>query len=371
MRRLPALALASCAFLAAASPAAAQRPAPEGMIGIAPQTILSERDMELLTQARVRSLRLPLSWFEIEARRPWRSPRDWSSFEYGLMRAASKGMRVLPFAWGTPSWVAAHPQVEPSFSRFSRRRWSSFLRRAVRRYGPGGTFWQAHPELPARPIRWWQLWNEPNIVSFSSRPSGRGYARLAKVSARAIRSVDPRARLVAAGLFGQPLQSPPNVPPERFLRRAFKRTGLKHVIDAVALHPYVPRARQIPERVRSLRRVLRHFGVPRMPLWITEMGWGSDSGESRWERGWRGQARELNTAMRILVGSRRRWKVKRIYWYSWIDAPVCLFCDSAGLFTRRRRPKPAWFAFNSWTGGYAGLPSQPREASRLRRPRRR
>ena len=356
--RLLAGLLGALACLWMAAPASAQRPAPAGFLGMAPQTALTEQDMRRMDQARIRSIRLPLAWFEIADRRPRVAPPDWSSLDHSVTLAAEHRMTVLPFAWGTPDWLASNPRAEPMFSPRARRAWARFLRSAARRYGPGGVFWQEHPELPRLPIRRWQLWNEPNILSFSLDPSPRRWAGLIKLGARAIHSVNPGAEILASGFFGRPLQRP-NIQPAIFLRRALRGTGLRHFIDGIAVHPYVPRARDIPKTIRPLRRVLRDFGRARLPLWVTEMGWGSDSFESRWERGWRGQARELNVAMGILTRNRARWRIRRAYWYSWIDAPVCQFCDSSGLFTAGGRAKPSWYAFNSWTGGSAGLPSQP------------
>ena len=343
------------ACLVLAAPAAAQPPAPDGFIGMAPQTVLTEQDMDRMDQARVRSIRLPLPWFEIAERRPGTSPPDWSGFERSLTLAAEHGMTVLPFAWGTPGWLALNPRREPMFSSGAQRAWIRFLRSAALRYGPAGTFWAAHPEVPRLVIRRWQIWNEPNIISFSLRPNPRRWAGLMKISSQALRSVNPGAQILASGFFGRPLQRP-NIQPARFLRHALQGTGLRDFIDGIAVHPYVPRARDVPRTIRPLRRVLRDFGLARMPLWVTEMGWGSDSQESRWERGWRGQARELHVAMRALTRNRLRWRIPRAYWYSWIDAPVCQFCDSAGLFTEGGLAKPSWFAFNSWTGGDPELP---------------
>ena len=84
------------------------------------------------------------------------------------------------------------------------------------------------------------------------------------------------------------------------------------------------------------------------------MGWGSDGFESRWERGPRGQARELDRSFAMLVGNRRRWRIGGVWWFSWADtAGSCQFCDSAGLLTGGREAKPAWYRFNAWTGGDA------------------
>ena len=98
---------------------------------------------------------------------------------------------------------------------------------------------------------------------------------------------------------------------------------------------------------------------PGAHLYITEMGWGSqnDPNVVSFERGKRGQVKELRGAYRYLIDNRRRLNLKGTYWFSWQDAPpgVCNFCDSVGLFHRgkRLRPKPAWHAFVGITGGRA------------------
>jgi len=185
------------------------------------------------------------------------------------------------------------------------------------------------------------------------------YARLVRISAGALRSVDPGAKVLLAGLFGQPLEIPPNVAAAGFLAGVYRMPGVAASFDAVALHPYVAHAKAIGPKVRALRRVMRRNGDANKPLWVTEMGWGSDGFESRWERGYRGQARELNQAMRLLTRNRTRWRVARVFWFTVVDAPHrCQFCDSAGLLTGSGQRKPAWFAFNRWTGGSPGSAAQ-------------
>jgi hypothetical protein len=99
---------------------------------------------------------------------------------------------------------------------------------------------------------------------------------------------------------------------------------------------------------------MRRNGDARTPLYVTELGWGSDGFESRWERGPRGQARELDRAFAMLTANRLRWRIGGVWWFSWTDeARSCQFCDSAGLLTVRREAKPAWYRFNAWTGGDA------------------
>jgi hypothetical protein len=54
----------------------------------------------------------------------------------------------------------------------------------------------------------------------------------------------------------------------------------------------------------------------------------------------------------MLTRYRRAWRIGGVWWFSWVDADGgCQFCDSAGLMTRAREAKPAWYRFNAWTGG--------------------
>ena len=73
-------------------------------------------------------------------------------------------------------------------------------------------------------------------------------------------------------------------------------------------------------QIDNLRRVMRVHDDAETPLYVTELGWGSDSFESRWERGPCGQARELDRAFAMLAANRWRWRVGGVWWFSWADA---------------------------------------------------
>jgi hypothetical protein len=88
----------------------------------------------------------------------------------------------------------------------------------------------------------------------------------------------------------------------------------------------------------------------RVPLYITEMGWGSqpDFHQVAFEQGPQGQVRQLRGAYDYLLENRARLDVKQVYWFSWKDIQGdCNFCDSVGLFHEGAAfsPKPAWRAF--------------------------
>lgn len=352
IRKLALPALAAAALLLA--PASAGARLPDEFVGISPQTASNAKDFELMEKAGLRSIRLPLYWHGVERYSPFLSPANWNGFDGEVALAAKYGMRVFPFVWGSPRWVAGDIHLEPARSAWGTRSWASFLRRAVLRYGPRGSFWRANPNLPYLPIHAWELWNEPNIVTFAHSSSPERFARLIRAGGRAIHRANRGSKVILGGLFGRPLQIPPNVAAGDFLNRVYStRHGIKKHFDGVALHPYVARARAMGPQIRNLRRVMRRRGDARTPLYVTELGWGSDSFQTRWERGLQGQARELDRAFSMLANHRRSWRIGGVWWFSWADIPAggCQFCDSAGLLTEDREAKPAWYSFARWTGG--------------------
>ena len=101
---------------------------------------------------------------------------------------------------------------------------------------------------------------------------------------------------------------------------------------------------------------MRRHGDADTPLYVTELGWGSDSGPTRWQRGLWGQANELSKAFSMLSVNRQRWNVRGAWGFTWSDeGGSCVFCHSAGLLNAKREAKPAWYRYNEWTGGDAGV----------------
>jgi polysaccharide biosynthesis protein PslG len=319
----------------------------------------------------IETVRLPLIWAAIQPTA--RGGYNWSGFDEMVATAAEAGLKVLPTVVATPRWVAPKATTLPVGSARRQAAWTAFLWAAVRRYGPGGEFWseRSHevarqegeeaiyqPALRPVPIREWQIWNEPNFFYFAYPVSPSAYAKLVKISSAAIRGADPGAKLILAGLFGEPTASGSRgMTAVRFLRRLYAVRGLASRFDGVSLHPYAYDTSQLEELVEALHQVIveRHDHVG---LYITEMGWGSQNDyiKDAFEQGIRGQVGELRRAYGFLIGNQRRLNLRQVDWFSWKDLRgSCDFCDSVGLFHEgaRFRPKPAWRAFVGLTGGRA------------------
>lgn len=325
---------------------------PPGFLGVSPQSPLTSSDFELMKEAGIRSVRLPMDWSAIQPENPSDLSPRWSEFDHDVAIAAEHGIRIFPFLGSTPSWAAPRPIQEPIETAVQRAGWSNFLRAAVARYGPKGSFWEENPELPFLPIRSWEVWNEENLVTFSYHPDPARYAKLFRFSARVLHEADPSSRVIAGGLFGHPLQTPPNVSSGGFLSRLLRAPGITQAIGGVALHPYLFHAREMHPEIEELRRIMRSNGAASVPMYVSEIGWGSANGPSRWDRGLYGQAEELNSAFSMLSAQRLHWRIGGIWWFSWTDrGGGCQFCGSAGLLTAQREAKPSWYQFNAWTGG--------------------
>ncbi|HET7590899.1 MAG TPA: beta-galactosidase [Solirubrobacterales bacterium] len=376
MKRLLAAALlCTCllvALVAGASTGAAKPriPAPKGFFGIDPQGTLTDEDALYMKAGGIETVRWPLAWNGVQPTEG--GPYNWAAFDPVVEVAARYGLKVLPFVYGTPAWISRKYTTLPVNSWRAKAAWSKFLEACVQRYGPGGEFWKLHapgtvlpPGSPPLsvinrplPIRNWQIWNEANFFYFAYPASPQRYVKLLKISSPAIKRVDPGADVILSGLFGEPTaHGARGMPAAQFLEAIYRAPGIKRYFDGIALHPYAAFASNLEEMTEALHEVTVE-NHDRVPLYVTEMGWGSqnDFQQDAFEQGIRGQVKQLRAAYGYLLENRNRLDLKQVYWFSWKDQKEsCAFCDSVGLFREGERfhPKPAWHAFVALTGGRA------------------
>ena len=367
MKRATLLILA-LALVAALAPTAASAALPRSFFGVVANEAPTPGEGQTLAAGGVESLRTPIDWAAVQPER-YAAP-NWASVDPTVRAAAEAGMTVLPFLSSPPRWAVGYegvgfgaeaPRALPVQTATQRAGWREFLRLAVFRYGPGGSFWAENPLLPARPIRIWQIWNEPNFKYFAARPSPSQFGKLIVQSYQDLRSADPGARIVLGGLFLRPkggLGKPkPGVVKRAymaadFLERMYRTTpGVRGKFLAVALHPYSYNYKELTGEIGEVRAALKKERDPGRSLWVTELGWSSGTpsaanGNNRFEKGRQGQARELTGAFKLLEANSAAWRVKRLYWFSFTDAPgTCNFCDGSGLFGQGFVAKPAWAAY--------------------------
>jgi hypothetical protein len=184
--------------------AAAARSTPRGFFGVMVNGVLDAPSVNLgaesatMRRSGVESERFEIAWDLVE---PARGQFEWASIDRKVAAPARNRIDVLGLVVRTPNWAASQPG-QPFAPPRDPATYAAFLRTLVGRYGPRGSFWAANRSLPRRPVRSWQIWNEPNIainfVGVRSWPAP--YARLLRAAYRAVHGADRGARVVMAGL---------------------------------------------------------------------------------------------------------------------------------------------------------------------------
>ena len=81
-----------------------------------------------------------------------------------MQNVAAAGLTpAMQFA-NSPNWISAVIRSAlRSTATAQIGAWQRFLTNFVHRYGPEGSFWAAHPNLPYHPVTSYEIWNEPNL----------------------------------------------------------------------------------------------------------------------------------------------------------------------------------------------------------------
>ena len=363
-RRASGVMVFACAVVALLAAPASFAKAPKNFFGVGPQTPLTKEDIDRMGQGKVGTLRFQIFW---AGQNPEPGVYEWGAVDQIVRDASRNDIRLLPFIFSTPPWVAQLDGVNCEGGEclaYAPRgdqaldAWKSFLREAAQRYGPNGIYWILNPDVPKNPIRAWQIWNEQNSPSFyKPKPSVGGFANLLKAADRALGAVDPKAKVILGGMFLSPLGGEkPAFFSSDYLAKLYSVKGAKKHFDGVGAHPYASQLSKVKLQVKLLRKEMKKAGDRRTGMWVTEVGWASGGPPNPLNKGKKGQARQLTGLYELFLEKRRAWRIKTVDWYSWkdnsgADQGLCEWCPFSGLMTEDLTPKRAWKAFVEFTGG--------------------
>ena len=271
-----------------AAPAWAGTPAAEAaQVGVTPDITWGasraevDRTVALLRETGVRWVRLNVSWGALEEHgKGVYNAGMLADVDYAVDAATGAGLQVLMPLLEVPYWASGDPAKTGGANRSWNRHWrpSSFADYAdafayvVRRYS-------------ARGVHHYQVWNEPNHPRFW--PSGidaGAYVQMLRAAAPAIRAADPAAEVVLGG---------PSANDYPFLERVYA-AGARGLFDIAAVHPYVgsvdPRlcwnqagtTRKAIHAfcgIEEIHAVMEAAGDGDLPLWLTEFGWSTNTGQ--------------------------------------------------------------------------------------------
>src|SRR5205807_1750114 len=214
-----------------------------------------------------------------------------------LDRMVKQGVGTVRFEI---NWRGAQP--DPKMSKL-----------LVRRYGPKGKFWSENPKIPYRPIRQWQIWNEPDIRLFwRVQPWDKLYVQMSKAARKAIKHVDPGAEIVMGGLSRYSWS---------VLASLYKIGGVG-VWDAIAVHPFTRHVKDVVGILRKVRKTMKQYGEGGKPLLATELSWPSAKGKTTIGQDIavtkQQQAKNLTAVFKLLAKNRKSLHLQAAYWFTWL-----------------------------------------------------
>ena len=282
---------------------------------------------------------------------------DFSAYDSYVAATARHGVKILPVLFNPPAFKSSKPATGAKHGTYFPKRVAdlgAFGKAVVERYGRKGTFWAQHPDVPKMPMTAFQVWNEPNIPAYAPpKPSARKYVAMLKATRRGIRSADPKAEIVTAGLPDSRLSQPDLY---RFIAAMYK-AGAKGQFNSLAINPYARTTKDMLGKLRRIRKIMRRAGDRNARIWVTEIGWSDVGPKGAFRVGATGQASRIKSTLPALARARGSLRLRGVVYFSWRDglpyAPR--FRDFWGLHTGLLRhdgsAKPALAAFRQAVAG--------------------
>jgi hypothetical protein len=297
-----------------------------------------------LAKSGVHWVRFRLPWDQIE---PEPGQYRWEAWDRVMAALRDQPeLQSLVVLDGAPAWArppadAGNPLAPPQ----TRAHFGAFAAAVGRRYGPQ--------------IRYYQIWDEPNIAPHwgARAVDPAGYLGLLREGAANLRAVDADAQIVTAALAPNFEAGGANLADTTFLDTLYKHGG-RAWFDIVAGQPYgfsqPPEARPGTQtlnfsRAALLRDVMVRHGDAGTPFWATAFGWnalpaGGTGQTSPW--GQVSEAEQAQYAARALDLARGRWAwMGPLFWAT--DCPQVAAVGQQGGGAEAVRPvDDPWLGFS-------------------------
>ena len=321
----------------AAIPSAASARVSQGFAGVTlegplyPDTdahLSLTHEMDRMVASGVESVRATFNWSSAQPYASWSDvpaskmgqfvagpgnvPTDFTITDQLVTLAAQHRLSVLPVVVYAPFWDRTGGRLQPA----NNGPYAQFLTALIARYGPNGSFWASHPQVPRQPIRAWQVWNEPDVSLYWTHPENfqPSYVALLKAAHDAIKHADPGATVVLAGM--------PNYSWE-YLKGIYRIKGARSLFDVVAVHPYTNEPAGVVSILYRVRQVMNSYGDGRKSILASEIGWPSALYQSHQKYGYKtteaGQASKTAALLPMLAGNRSRLRLMGFDYETWMN----------------------------------------------------
>jgi len=303
------------------------------------------QQLSVMERSGVESIRIQIDWASIQPYPNWSAvPQDersgftnvdglplrLASIDQLATLCAQRGLSLQPNVSDAPGWDTDSPPGVVARTPRSYAPYGAFMKALIHRYGPRGSLWNGH--VPKLPIRAWEVWNEPNLSGYwSVQPNFEpSYVALLRVAHDAIKSADPGATVILAGMVDHSWD---------YIAKIYQVPGARRLFDTVAVHPYTHYPAGVLTILGRVRHVMDAAGDRRKPMVADELGWNSSVGKGSpdhfgVEVTEAVQARDVAAVLPMLARQRTRLRLMGLDYYSWaeIEAPGSPEFDFAGLF---------------------------------------
>jgi len=198
-----------------------------------------------------RIVREPFPWNTIE---PEKGEYRWTAADSVVEDLRNAGIEILAVITSAPEWAGGRNIKTGSFPPESPEDFGRFVETFVTRY--------------KGKIKYYELWNEPNIPRFwgGRQAKPEEFVALLQAGYSAGKKADPDAVFIMGGLTRLLMD-------RQFIREVFSLGGLK-ACDAVGIHLYPDDMETFAKQVRTFISALDKMNADN-PIWVTETGWPS------------------------------------------------------------------------------------------------
>jgi hypothetical protein len=361
-RRLPLLLsalLASLALLLASAPSASALP--EKFFGLhwGGPSNQTAADMEAVAHSGAKYYHLQLSRTDTVA----------YAYDPIFQLAWERGITVLPYLYGGGPTGGQFPTLEQLEAEGSGPgTWIWFVYDIVHRYGFQGDFWNGKSN--PKPVPEWEIWNEPNLRD--NNPGGasvypESYTRFARRMAVAVQAAQKEKSGFGTRVnFGNLVSAATTMEGANyksmnvglFLEKAKNVDPAGSNFTGLALHPYSfsKGVEGVETNVNFAREKLNQFfGGSAKELWITELGWLAEGGDTGHPAsGPEKQAQYLTGSFNWIQSVQAAKNIQSLIYFNYHDfvAPKESekWAEHAGLRSLDGSYRPAWYAFQQQTG---------------------
>ncbi len=314
----------------------------------------ADRDLQLIQQAGFGWVKQTFAWREIEG--AGKGVYDWGRTDRIVNQAEQYGLRILARVDSQPQWAGGgFPTNGPPDKM---QDFVDFLRALATRYKGR--------------IHAYQIWNEPNLSrEWANRPPNpAAYTNMLKKAFNAIKSVDPNALVITAGLAPTTRWDSVAMPDTEFVRGMYN-AGVQGYFDALGVHaagykappetdpgqvasdvayynqgdPNCPGTRcriYCFRHVEDLRQIMVNRGDSNKQIAIVEFGWTSDTRAGS-PYAWHAVSEDQKADYLV-----RAYQYAKAHWSPWI-----------GLMSLIYMPNPDWTQNNEQTWWSVIEPAYP------------